>query len=72
MGNKLDCQQIGLEYGVKLDSKKQTILEGHLTPLHPLYIACGSHFLCIILYPLCVVLMLARVICILKMVPTHN
>jgi len=23
MGNKLDCQQIGLEYGVKLDSKKE-------------------------------------------------
>ena len=24
MSNKLDCQQIGLEYGVKLDSKNQT------------------------------------------------
>ena len=38
----------------------------------PLCIACGTHFLCIVLNPLYVVLMLARVICILKMVPNHN
>jgi len=91
MGKKLDCQQIGLEYGVKLESRKQTnkqtVLEGHLPPLHPpsyaraairvsqvlpLCIACGSNFLCIVLNPLYDVLMLAKVICILKMVPNHN
>lgn len=66
---------------------KQTVLEVHLTPLHPPSyahaaihvsqvlphcVACGSHFLCIVLNPLYVVLMLARVIFVLKMLPNHN
>jgi len=90
MGNRLDCQQIGLEYGVKLERKKETKkknIGGAFAPLHPpgyahaailvsqvlpLCIACGSNFLCIVLNPLYVVLMLAKVICILKIVPNHN
>lgn len=44
----------------------------HVSHVLPLCIACGSHFLCIVLNPFYVVPMLGRVICILKMVPNHN